>query len=198
MQAKVSVLSVAAAVLVVGGHLSAALGQSYVSEPKTGDFVRELGRSVEQPAATTGEEGGLRQKGATRGLQINMAPAKAAQAVRPSVNFPVHFEFGSAELTPQAKAVLDELGAALRTDDLKPYRFRIVGHTDAIGSEEYNLDLSRQRAKAVERYLNDRFGIEQRRIEAVGLGKAQLYDPRNPTAGINRRVEIVREGRAGS
>ena len=115
----------------------------------------------------------------------------------PSVNFPVQFAFGSAELSPEARGVPDQLGTALRSDELKAYSFRIVGHTDAVGSDEYNRELSRRRAEAVEEYLRSRFGVEGNRLRSVGLGKSQPYDAQNPFNSINRRVEIVREGTSG-
>ncbi|WP_439579638.1 OmpA family protein, partial [Elioraea sp.] len=62
-----------------------------------------------------------------------VAPAMpAAQA--PSISLNVLFAVNSAELTPQARRVLDELGRALSSADLSPYRFRIEGHTDTTGS----------------------------------------------------------------
>ena len=121
--------------------------------------------------------------------------AAAAPARAPSLNFPVQFEFGSADLTAQARTVLNELGAALSSSELTPYRFKLVGHTDAVGSDEYNLDLSKRRALAVEQYLKDKFGIEPSRVTALGVGKAQPFNAQNPFDSINRRVEIVREGR---
>ena len=196
---------------------TAAQAQSYMNRPTTSDFVRTLGAPpaaapADVPAAApeTNEEG-LRMKGTTRGLRVNMAPTPSttssrstpsssqasSQARGPSLNFPVNFEFGSAELTPQAKAVLDELGTALSSPELKPYRFRLIGHTDAVGSDEYNLDLSRRRAISVEQYLQDRYGIAPERVRAIGMGKSQPYNAQNPFDSINRRVEILREGQAG-
>lgn len=194
-----------AAVLALGlGLASTAGAQSYLSNPNRDDFINAFGRSADAPPAT--DEQGVRRKGTTRGLQINVPAATAtrpsAEAMPapnrlPSLNFPVHFEFNSAELTVQARSVLDELGLALSSDELRPYRFRIVGHSDAVGPDDYNLHLSERRARAVERYLKEKFGIEPHRLHSIGMGESQPYDARNPNAAVNRRVEIVREGRIG-
>jgi OOP family OmpA-OmpF porin len=144
---------------------------------------------------------GLRGKGGVRGLTLGVGAASEPEpmpADPPSVNVRVEFEFDSAELTPGARQVLDELGSALVSDELQAFRFRIVGHTDAVGTEQYNLQLSERRARAVENYLASRFGIGRDRLQSYGVGMNVLLDPDNPENAINRRVEITNLGRAGS
>ena len=129
----------------------------------------------------------------TRGLRVEATDPPPATGVQ----FKVQFAFGSAELTNEARAVLNELGTALKSDQLSPFRFRITGHTDAIGENRFNLSLSEQRARAVQQYLTSNFGISQSRLESVGLGESMLLVPDNPSADANRRVEIMNVG-AGS
>ena len=129
----------------------------------------------------------------TRGLRVEASAPPPATGVQ----FKVQFAFGSAELTDEARSVLNELGTALNSEQLTPFRFRITGHTDAIGENRFNLSLSEQRARAVERYLSANFGISQSRLESVGLGESMLLVPDNPAADANRRVEIMNVG-AGS
>ncbi|MBU6420430.1 MAG: OmpA family protein, partial [Proteobacteria bacterium] len=76
------------------------------------------------------------------------APAAAPQAMptAPSANLIVDFQSGSANLTPQAKATLDQLGQALTSQQLAAYNFKIVGHTDTTGTAAQNQTLSEQRA----------------------------------------------------
>jgi len=124
------------------------------------------------------------------------APVAAAEPAPPSVDLLVHFEFGSADLTPEARELLDRLGAALQSSQLRDFRFRVVGHTDAIGREDSNLKLSRERADAVKAYLVKTFQIAPQRLETMGLGKTQLIDPANPNSGANRRVQVVNLGSA--
>ena len=70
-----------------------------------------------------------------------------------SIDLQVNFEYASAVLSADARIVLDNLGSALSDDALRGARFRIAGHTDARGSDAYNLALSRQRARSVADYL---------------------------------------------
>ena len=113
------------------------------------------------------------------------------------MNFNVEFELGSADLTPDAKSVLDELGTALTSETLSPYDFKIAGHTDATGPEVFNLELSAQRAQSVEDYLSSNFGIDRRRLKTVGMGESALLDAGNPSSPQNRRVEITNVGAGG-
>ena len=126
----------------------------------------------------------------TRGLRVEASAPPPATGVQ----FQVQFAFGSADLTNDARAVLNELGTALNSDQLTPFRFRITGHTDAVGENRFNLSLSEQRAKAVQDYLTANFGINQSRLESVGLGESMLLVPNNPSADENRRVEIMNVG----
>jgi outer membrane protein OmpA-like peptidoglycan-associated protein len=122
----------------------------------------------------------------TRGLSVSDGS--------PHKDMRIQFEFGSAELTNSARAVLDELGAALQSNELSTFEFSLVGHTDAVGSETVNLELSKARAQAVKEYLIDKFKIGAERLQADGVGKSDLADPNNPTSGLNRRVVITNLG----
>jgi outer membrane protein OmpA-like peptidoglycan-associated protein len=68
--------------------------------------------------------------------------------------------------------------------------FRIVGHTDAVGSPAYNDRLSLLRAQEVKRHLVGDCGIAEERLEAVGVGQRHLLNPDDPAAQENRRVEF--------
>jgi len=73
-------------------------------------------------------------------------------------------------------------------------KFIVAGHTDAKGGRDYNLKLSQRRADAVREMLISTFRIEPDRLIAVGLGEEQLQDPKNPDAGVNRRVQLLNIG----
>lgn len=141
------------------------------------------------------------QQGTARGLRIESGTAEeaapAGASAAPSINFQIEFEFDSAELTPSARQQLDELAAALNSTQLSPFAFQINGHTDAVGPESYNENLSRRRAEAVKDYLMTEHGISAARLEARGLGERTLLDASDPDAAINRRVEIVNLGASG-
>ena len=83
------------------------------------------------------------------------------------------------------------LGKALTNPDLKGSTFVVAGHTDAIGSETYNQDLSERRADSIKRYLVDKYSIPGPDLVTVGYGKTKLKDPNNPTSEVNRRVQVV-------
>jgi outer membrane protein OmpA-like peptidoglycan-associated protein len=76
----------------------------------------------------------------------------------------------------------------MKASDIR--QFRIAGHTDARGSDEYNLRLSQLRAEEVMRYLVRDCGIAPNRLQALGLGKSLLLNAADPLAPENRRVEF--------
>jgi outer membrane protein OmpA-like peptidoglycan-associated protein len=124
------------------------------------------------------------------------APAAAAAVSGPAVNLTVNFATGSADLTPDAVRTLDELGSALSSKELAGYRFRIEGHTDTVGSPEYNRALSERRAEAVVDYIAKKYGVEPTRLQAVGMGEQGLMVPTPPQTAEprNRRVQVVNLG----
>ena len=126
------------------------------------------------------------------------SPAAAPQAMptAPSANLIVDFASGSADLTPQAKATLDQLGQALTSQQLAAFNFKIVGHTDTTGMADANQALSEQRADAVKSYLQSKFGVAGTRLQASGVGEADLavQTPPNTPNRQNRRVEIINIG----
>ena len=107
----------------------------------------------------------------------------------------VQFDFNSARIRPDSFRAVGLMADALYHPYLQGYRFLIVGHTDAVGSREYNLKLSQQRADAIREALINPFGISPARLEAVGLGEEQLLDPKHPEAASNRRVQLINIGK---
>lgn len=101
----------------------------------------------------------------------------------------VNFEFDKSRLTANAKTILD--GVA---DELTAYpeiRVELGGHTDSLGSDAYNQNLSQQRADTVVSYLAGR-GIAPDRLSAVGYGETQPVTENETEEGRerNRRVEL--------
>jgi outer membrane protein OmpA-like peptidoglycan-associated protein len=127
------------------------------------------------------------------------APPQATTTARDglaAVSLTVLFPTGSAELNPTAARQLEALGRALSSTELSPYRFRIEGHTDTVGTRESNQALSERRAAAVRGLLIQRFGIDPARLESIGLGEDQLLvvTPDETGEQRNRRVQIVNLG----
>lgn len=101
----------------------------------------------------------------------------------------VTFEFDSAKLTANAKRILRQAAESLR--EQPELEIEIGGHTDSVGSAEYNKKLSQQRADSVVNYFVDN-GIDVSRLTAVGYGETQPAFSNQTEAGRerNRRVEL--------
>jgi len=106
-----------------------------------------------------------------------------------TVSSAVLFDFNSYALKPEAKKVLDEVASYVVNT---PYQKVVVeGHTDDVGSEDYNLKLSRQRARSVADYLIAK-GVDPEKVEVVGYGESKPKYPNTTeeNRAKNRRVEI--------
>jgi iron complex outermembrane receptor protein len=115
-----------------------------------------------------------------------------AQPVVPAAprSYLVFFDFNKSDLTPQATQIVDE--AAKNAGPAHVTRLTVTGHTDTVGSDAYNMRLSRRRAESVAARL-EKDGIPSSEIEIVAKGKRDLLVPtadgvREPQ---NRRVQIV-------
>ncbi len=88
---------------------------------------------------------------------------------------------------------MDELGKALQARDFNSMGFKLIGHTDVRGTDEYNDMLSLQRAESVKDYLIRRFNIASGRIEVEGKGRRQPWYRQNTedAHALNRRVEVI-------
>jgi len=127
-----------------------------------------------------------------RGAKVEDGVPPAPEAA--SIDLEVNFEYKSAQLSTDAKLMLDRLGRALASNELQNQRFKITGHTDAVGGAAYNLALSERRAHSVQDYLGQKHGIDGKRLETEGKGFTQLADPANPTSAVNRRVQVTNLG----
>jgi outer membrane protein OmpA-like peptidoglycan-associated protein len=106
-----------------------------------------------------------------------------------ALSLPVRFAFDSAEILPAARAQLDAVAEGIKL--LAPESIvTIEGHTDAVGSDAYNLELSRGRAHVVRDYLVQRHGIDAARLKTVGYGKSRPIEGSDPNAAVNRRVQF--------
>ena len=106
----------------------------------------------------------------------------------------VHFGFNEAVLREEEVANLDRLGRIIeRILAAHPEEvFMIEGHTDAVGSDAYNLALSRQRAESVRRALLEYYVIAPENLSVVGLGERYLKIPTPDPEQENRRVSVRR------
>ena len=103
----------------------------------------------------------------------------------------IYFDFDIADLKPESEPTIAEIAKFLNEQpDLKVF---IVGHTDNQGSLEYNINLSKQRAKSVVNRLIEDYGIESSRLTPEGLGFLAPVASNRTEEGRakNRRVELV-------
>ena len=115
--------------------------------------------------------------------------------IRPRISLPsVQFEFDSAQLTDRGMAQLDEVAFVLNSKGLENINVLIEGHTDTLGSSQYNYRLSLARAEAVRIYLLN-LGIKANRMRPRGLGESVPIIPAGDKQqqAQNRRVVFVQE-----
>ncbi len=132
----------------------------------------------------------------TRGLHLWQKPATETAAEpqpteKKAISLEVRFGFDSAELTNEAKTQLTPVAQALTSNELNSLNFVLEGHTDAAGSDTYNLSLSEKRAQSVKNYFIDEYGVEPSRLNSVGKGESELLDNGHPDDDANRRVTII-------
>jgi outer membrane protein OmpA-like peptidoglycan-associated protein len=108
----------------------------------------------------------------------------------------IMFDLDSADIKPGSARTLDEIAEFLIDQDVD--RLKIEGHTDALGSENYNESLSYERADAVRDALVAR-GVPRNRISMAGYGEDYPVASNDSASGrqLNLRVEIVLNDRIG-
>jgi OOP family OmpA-OmpF porin len=126
-----------------------------------------------------------------------MSPPVVAPVRAVPKSYLVFFDFNKSDLTREAQAVVDQ--AAQGAGPAHVTKLEVTGHTDTVGSDAYNLRLSRRRAEAVAARL-EKDGVPSSAIEIVAKGKRDLLVP--TADGVkepqNRRVQILYEGGASS
>ena len=106
--------------------------------------------------------------------------------------YSIYFSFNSDKLREESQPTLKDIAEVMR---LHPdWKLQVNGHTDAIGGDEFNLDLSKRRAAAVKSALVKQFGANTARLATAGYGKSQPKDTNDTLEGRarNRRVELMK------
>lgn len=106
-------------------------------------------------------------------------------------NDKVTFPFNRAEISDQAKAIIDEAIAPFKAQNRGVY-FEIEGHTDTVGSDSYNTKLGEARALAVRNYLASEQGLALSRLSVISYGESKPVADNKTSQGRaqNRRVVI--------
>jgi outer membrane protein OmpA-like peptidoglycan-associated protein len=116
--------------------------------------------------------------------------AEAASS-KPKIDLEIQFDYNSAEISTASMPSVQALGRALSNPNLKGSTFVVAGHTDAVGGEAYNQDLSERRADTIKRTLTEKYGISGTDLVTVGYGKSKPKDATAPMDPANRRVQVV-------
>jgi outer membrane protein OmpA-like peptidoglycan-associated protein len=128
----------------------------------------------------------------TRSLSLDEREEIAEIAsTKPKIDLEINFDFNSASIRPSSIPSVQALGQALSDPKLKGSTFVVAGHTDGVGSDAFNQDLSERRADTIKHYLVDNYHIANSDLVTVGYGKSKLKDSQDPTDAINRRVQVV-------
>jgi outer membrane protein OmpA-like peptidoglycan-associated protein len=128
----------------------------------------------------------IRCAGTTSDLDRQLAASGQADV------YDIHFTFASDQLREESEPALREIADVLaRHPD---WKLRVQGHTDSVGSDKGNIELSQKRAAAVKQALVARYRIDASRLVTAGFGASRPRDSNETLAGRarNRRVELVK------
>ncbi len=169
------------------------------AEARSAERFREVEGQLEQNQTRLGEQdqelGELSQT-ARDALERAIAAGKLAEGkflyetVLSEDN--VRFGFDKAELSDEAKVALDDFAAGLKLENANVF-VEIQGHTDSVGSEQYNLKLGERRADSARRYLNLQHGLPLHRMSVISYGESAPAADNATRDGRarNRRVALV-------
>jgi outer membrane protein OmpA-like peptidoglycan-associated protein len=123
---------------------------------------------------------------------VNTVEKQLKEAKR-AVTYGIYFDFNKDTIKPESEKVLKEIVQAMT--DNPDWKLTVEGHTDNIGGDAYNLDLSKRRAAAVKQALVTRYHIAADRLSTNGYGSSSPVDTNDTLEGRarNRRVELTRE-----
>ena len=198
-------LKYAVACVALAAGLALSTGQATAAEKVSSDAIinaltpkKPLTRSLSASPAEQAKEAEtnkfvdtLRNR-TTRSLSSNERDQIATIAQeKPRIDLEIKFEFNSAQISRSAMPDMEALGKALSDPSLKGSSIVLAGHTDVVGRDDVNQDLSERRADTVKQFLIDKYRLAPENLVTAGYGKTRLKDKANPRAAENRRVEIV-------
>jgi len=139
-----------------------------------------------------GGAGGGGGAGAGGGAGSSEIERELAESGKADV-YSIYFTFNSDVIRPESEPTLKEIADVLKKHP--DWKLGVNGHTDGIGNDDYNLDLSKRRAAAVRTALITKYGIAGARLTTAGFGKSQPRDTNATLEGRakNRRVELVKQ-----
>jgi outer membrane protein OmpA-like peptidoglycan-associated protein len=133
------------------------------------------------------------------GLNYNWVPAPCGACEAPvvearkiTIDQVIHFAFDRAVIRPQSYPILNDVAAIIKQNESNIAKVHVQGHTDSIGSDQYNMALSDRRANAVEEYLVKQ-GVPASILDSEGFGESKPVATNTTAEGraLNRRVDFV-------
>lgn len=123
---------------------------------------------------------------------VNIVEKQLSEQKR-AVTYGIYFDFNKDTIKPESEPVLKQIVQAMT--DNPTWKLTVEGHTDNIGGDSYNLDLSKRRAAAVKQALVTRYHIAPDRLSTDGFGASRPIETNDTLEGRarNRRVELTRE-----
>jgi outer membrane protein OmpA-like peptidoglycan-associated protein len=173
-----------------------AQGEAGRAQEEAGRAQQEAEQARENARAAMEEAERIKQEREEELNRLQEALSQIAETRRTALGLVMNlssdylkFDFDKAEVRPENREILSRIAGILLTS--KDYQIYVYGHTDNIGTDEYNLALSERRAEAVRDYLVEA-GIDARIIDTQGFGKSQPLVPGTDEASRakNRRVEL--------
>jgi OOP family OmpA-OmpF porin len=146
--------------------------REYVTDEWQNVFTNDYGECWHTGTALPLLENSVPCKASFAALEapVTAAPIPTPEPLVVTFGVDTMFDFDKAELRPSGRMELDAFISKL--NDMKPESVTVVGHTDRLGSDDYNQLLSTQRAKAVKSYMVSK-GVPADTIQAIGKGETQ-------------------------
>jgi OOP family OmpA-OmpF porin len=145
-------------------------------------------------------------EGKTYGLQIVEKESMAQEVVADAKSlmndiqatghasvYGIYFDFDKADIKPESEPAIKEIAKLIQEN--KGLKLYVVGHTDNVGTIDYNMKLSKARADAVMKELITKYKISAQRLKAYGIGSLAPVASNKTDEGRakNRRVELVEQ-----
>lgn len=206
---KKSFLAVAAVIAIIFFGLTGCATQNYVQEQIAQTVDTRIDETQKQVEANQMEIASLKEASSEQNELVSKLSDTTVEAIERAeeagkvaegkflydltfTDESVNFGFDKSVLSKETKAALDGFAANVKTENKNVY-IEIQGHTDYIGTEEYNMMLGLARAEAVRWYLHSRHGIPLHRMHTISYGEFKPIADNSigSNRGKNRRVEIV-------
>jgi outer membrane protein OmpA-like peptidoglycan-associated protein len=179
------------------------IAQTYRAEGDIDAALDWYRQSLQYQHSSQAEEEMMQVETERAGKPVSAADIKHALSVPPadrspsveanSIDLDILFGFNDAKLTPEGMKQVHELAMAIGSNEFKGKRFRITGHTDSVGADDYNLKLSLERATSVRNAILTQTHVAPDLLKCEGKGKREpKYQADTEEARrLNRRVQVT-------